>query len=210
MPRLWDISQPLRPELPVWPGDTPFQAAATWSHGARSPVQVSRVILSTHSGAHADAPRHYDPTGATAEALDLARYVGPCRVADARGARGAVRPADVASALRDPPPRVLLRTYEAFPHDRWVSDFTAVSAELIEVLAGLGVALIGTDAPSLDPEASKALPAHQAVRRLGLSVLEGLVLDHAPFGDYELIALPLPLSGLDAAPVRAVLRELPR
>jgi len=117
-----------------------------------------------------------------------------------------VRPTDVASALRDPPPRVLLRTYEAFPHDRWVSDFTAVSAELVEVLAGLGVALIGADAPSLDPEASKALPAHQAVRRLGLSVLEGLVLDHAPFGDYELIALPLPL-GLDAAPVRAVLRE---
>lgn len=210
MPRLWDISQPLRPGLPVWPGDTALAAETTWTHGSGSPVQVSRVILSTHSGAHADAPRHYDPAGATAEALDLARYLGPCRVADARHARGAVRPADVAPALEDPPPRVLLRTWDAFPHDRWVSDFTAVSAELIEALAQRGVALIGTDAPSLDPETSKTLPAHRMVHRLGLSVLEGLVLDEVPFGDYELIALPLPLAGLDAAPVRAVLRELAR
>jgi arylformamidase len=171
-------------------------------------VQVSKVTLSTHSGAHADAPRHYDPAGATAEALDLTRYLGPCRVVDARAAAGAVRPADVPAALDKPPGRVLLRTYEAFPRDRWVSEFTAISAALIEALAEAGVALIGTDAPSLDPEASKDLPAHNAVRRRGLSVLEGLVLDEVPFGDYELIALPLPLEGLDASPVRAVLRAL--
>jgi arylformamidase len=207
--RLWDISQPLRPELPVWPGDTPFQAQPTWTHES-TPVHVSKVTLSTHSGAHADAPRHYDPAGATAEALDLSRYLGACRVVDARAARGAVRPADVAAALDDPPPRVLLRTFRAFPHDRWVSDFTAISAELIDALADAGAVLIGTDAPSVDPETSKDLPAHNAIRRRGLSILEGLVLDEVPFGDYELIALPLMLTGLDASPVRAVLRELPR
>jgi len=205
--RLWDISQPLRPGLPVWPGDTPFAAEATWTHQA-TPVHVSKVTLSTHSGAHADAPRHYDPAGATAEALALSRYLGPCRVADARGARGAVRPEDAAAALDHPPPRVLLRTFEAFPHEAWISDFTAISAELIEALADFGVVLVGTDAPSVDPETSKDLPAHNALRRRGLSVLEGLVLDEVPFGDYELIALPLPLTGLDASPVRAVLREL--
>lgn len=207
MTRLWDISQPLRAALPVWPGDTAFQAEATWTHEA-TPVQVSKVTFSTHSGAHADAPRHYDPHGVTAEALDLRRYLGPCRVVDARGAGGAVRPRDVAAALADPPPRVLLRTFQAFPHDRWVSDFTAVSAELVEALADLGVVLIGADAPSMDPETSKDLPAHNAIRRAGMSILEGLVLDDVPFGDYELIALPLPLEGLDASPVRAVLREL--
>jgi arylformamidase len=207
--RIWDISQPLRPGLPVWPGDTPFSAQATWTH-AETPVQVSKVTLSTHSGAHADAPRHYDPAGATAEALELGRYLGPCRVVDARGARGAVRPRDVPAALADPPARVLLRTFEAFPHERWVSDFTAVSAELVEALADRGVVLIGSDAPSMDPEASKDLPAHNAIRRRAMSVLEGLVLDDVPFGDYELIALPLPLAGLDASPVRAVLRELVR
>lgn len=207
MARLWDISQRLRPDLPVWPGDTAFTAEAVWTHEA-TPVQVSKITLSTHSGAHADAPRHYDSTGATAEALDLARYLGPCRVVDARAAQGLVRPADVPAALEGSPPRVLLRTFERFPHERWASNFTAVSPELIEALADRGVVLVGSDAPSMDPETSKALPAHNAIRRRGLSVLEGLVLDDVPFGDYELIALPLALEGLDASPVRAVLREL--
>ena len=208
MPRLWDISQPLRPDLPVWPGDTAFRSETTWNHGPGSPVEVARITLSTHCRAHADAPRHYDPEGATAEDLDLARYLGPCRVVDARRARGAVRPQDAPAALDRPPARVLFRTFAAFPHDRWASDFTAISPELIEALADAGVTLVGSDAPSLDPETSKDLPAHAAVRRRGLSVLEGLVLDDVPFGDYELIALPLPLQGLDAAPVRAVLRAL--
>jgi len=64
------------------------------------------------------------------------------------------------------------------------------------------------DAPSLDPEDSKDLPAHHAVRRAGLAILEGLVLDAAGEGRYEIIALPLKIEGADASPVRAVLRPL--
>ena len=210
MARLWDISQPLRASLPVWPGDTAFAAEATWVLEGDCPVNVSKVTFSTHSGTHADAPSHYDPAGRTAEALDLARYLGPCRVIDARHARGRVMRADVAGALDAVPPRVLLRTFGQFDHAAWPVDFTALDDDLIEGLADLGVVLVGVDAPSIDPETSKALPAHNAVRRRGLSILEGLVLDDVPFGDYELIALPLPLTGLDASPVRAVLRELCR
>lgn len=209
MARLWDISQPLRPGIPVWPGDTAYEAARSWTLGPSCPVNVSRITLSTHTGAHADAPFHYDAEGRTAEALDLTRYLGPCRVVDARAARDFIRPGDVASALDTPPPRVLFRTYECFPHDAWVSDFTALSPELVAALADTGVVLVGLDSPSVDPETSKDLPAHNAIRARGLSILEGVVLDDVPPGDYELIALPLPLVGLDAAPVRAVLRELP-
>ncbi len=206
--RLWDITQTLRPGLPVWPGDTAYQAERTWTLSPDCPVNVSRVTMSTHTGTHADAPLHYDATGVGAQGLDLAPYLGPCRVIDARGARGRIRPQDVAEALHGVPPRVLFRTFETFPHETWRSDFTAVSAELVDVLADLGVALIGSDAPSMDPETAKVLDAHLAIRRRGLAILEGLVLDAVPPGDYELIALPLPLQDLDASPVRAVLRAL--
>ena len=70
------------------------------------------------------------------------------------------------------------------------------------------VRLIGVDAPSLDPETSKTMDAHHAVLAADMRILEGLVLDDVPPGDYELIALPLKLEGLDSSPVRAVLREL--
>jgi arylformamidase len=104
--------------------------------------------------------------------------------------------------------RVLFRTYERFPHEAWVSEFVAVDPATIDRLAARGVVLIGLDSPSLDPETSKTMDAHHAVRRAEMRVLEGLVLDDVPPGQYELIALPLPLKGLDASPVRAVLRAL--
>jgi arylformamidase len=81
-------------------------------------------------------------------------------------------------------------------------------AHWIDLLHERGVRLIGIDTPSLDPEASKTLDSHQRVRAHGMAVLEGLVLDEVPPGDYELIALPLKWRGIDASPVRAVLREL--
>ena len=76
-------------------------------------------------------------------------------------------------------------------------------------LAARGVRLIGVDTPSVDTFASKSLPAHLAVLERDLAILEGLVLRDVPEGRYELIALPLPLVGFDASPVRAVLRTLP-
>ena len=47
------------------------------------------------------------------------------------------------------------------------------------------------------------------VRAHRMAILEGIVLDAVAPGDYELIALPLKLTTLDASPVRAVLRALP-
>lgn len=206
--RIIDISQRLGPQTPVWPGDTPVEHGVRWEHGADSPVQVSWFRSSTHGGTHADAPLHYDPAGAAIDAVDLHAYLGPARVIDLRGCGGLVTADMLRPALEIGVERVLLRTFERFPHNHWPDNFAAVSPQAIALLAAHGVVLIGTDAPSLDPETSWAMDAHQAVRRAKMRILEGLVLDDVAAGDYELIALPLALAGLDAAPVRAVLRPL--
>jgi arylformamidase len=204
---IYDISQPLGATLPVWPGDTAFSAARTWDHGD-TPVAVSRFTISTHAGAHADAPLHYHPEGAAIDAVGLEPYLGPARVIDVRGWGAVIEPERLAALLDGAPPRVLLRTYERFPHGAWESAFTTISPAAIRLLAERGTVLIGLDSPSLDPQDSKTMDAHHAVRAADMRVLEGLVLDDVPAGDYELIALPLRLTGLDASPVRAVLRDL--
>jgi arylformamidase len=205
---LRDISQPLAATLPVWPGDTTFSAQRVWDHDG-GPVAVSRFTMSTHSGAHADAPLHYDPAGAAIDAVDLDAYLGPARVVDARGWGSLITAEQLLPHLDGAPQRILLRTYERFPHQAWDSAFAAISPDVIQLLSQRGAKLIGVDTPSLDPEDSKTMDAHLAVRDAGLRILEGLVLDDVPAGDYELIALPLRLAGLDASPVRAVLRDLP-
>jgi len=206
---LYDITQTLAPGTPMWPGDTPFTATRTWSYGPGCPVNVSRFESSTHAGTHADAPLHYDPDGAAIDAIALTPYVGVARLIDLRGCGPVVTPTMVAPALATPCARVLLRTYDRFPHAYWEPAFTSVAADTIALLAAHGVVLIGIDGPSLDPQESKTMDAHLAVKAAGMAILEGLVLDDVAAGDYELIALPLKLAGLDAAPVRAVLRDLP-
>jgi arylformamidase len=207
--RIRDISQTLSHRLPSWPGDTPFSSEKHWSYGTDCPVNVSSFRLSTHCGTHSDAPLHYDPHGAAIADVGLTAYLGPARVVDLRGCGPRITPEMVlpalAGVLRQ---RLLFRTYDHFPRASWDADFTSVAPEVIALIASHGVVLIGTDAPSLDPQDSKTMEAHIAVRAAELRILEGLVLDGVEAGDYELIALPLKLAGLDASPVRAVLRDL--
>lgn len=163
--------------------------------------------MSPHTGSHTDAPLHYDAHGASIGEVPLDAYLGPCRVIHALDASPRVQPRDLAPCLADVPPRVLLRTCRRAPRD-WDPGFTAVAPSAIDLLHAHGVRLVGIDTPSLDPEQSRTLDSHQRVRAHGMAILEGLLLDEVPAGDYELIALPLKWHGLDASPVRAVLREL--
>jgi arylformamidase len=208
MKRIWDISPPVAPGSPVFPGDTPYaqEWSATLAPGC--PVNVSRITLSPHVGSHADAPLHYDPDGDAIGDVDLQAYLGPCRVIHAINCGAVIAWSHIEHALRELPARVLVRTYERAPVGRWDPALSAYAPETIERLAQRGVKLVGIDTASIDPAESKTLDSHQVIRRLGLRVLENLVLDDVPEGDYELIALPLKLMKADASPVRAVLREL--
>jgi arylformamidase len=206
--RLWDISPAVDVGVPVFPGDTPFDLQWAARIGPGCPVNVSTLTLSPHTGAHADAPLHYGDEGVAIGAVPLEPYLGPCRVIHAIGCGPLVQPAHLAHALADLPPRVLVRTYARMPQQQFDAALPAFAPQTVELLADRGVQLIGIDSASIDPASSKTLDSHQVIRRRGLRVLENLLLDDVPEGDYELIALPLKLSGACASPVRAVLRAL--
>lgn len=206
-----DISQPMRPSTPVWPSDTPFSIEQTWTISDDCPVLVSRMTMSTHTGTHADAHSHYDEDGVDSASRELTPYIGPCIVIDVSAGTNAVNNDDVLpviDALDSAPERVLVRTFKTFPMNDWPTDFRAIDPALIDALGERGCQLIGTDAPSIDPETSKTMDAHHAVHRCGMAILEGLVLDDVTPGRYELIALPLRIENADATPVRAILRTL--
>lgn len=188
--KFWDISPPVEARSPVFPGDTPYSQRWSATLGDGCPVNVSAITLSPHVGAHADAPLHYDPAGLPVGALDLGPFMGPCRVIHAIGCGPLIEWHHLAHAAQALPPRVLVRSFERAPVDRWTDTFSALAADTIERLADAGVQLVGIDTASVDPADSKMLPSHQVLRRRGLRVLENLVLDEVPEGDYELIALP--------------------
>jgi arylformamidase len=205
--KIWDISPPVDEQSAVFPGDTAYSQKPHFSLSPGCPVNVHSITLSPHTGAHADAPMHYASGEASAGALDLAPYLGPCRVIHCLDCGPLVLPEHVAHALDDLPARVLLRTARTASQS-WAS-FTAIAEETLVLLATKNIALVGIDTPSVDPATSPDLPSHHQLLAHNLRVLENLVLDDVPEGDYELIALPLKLMRADASPVRAILRELP-
>ncbi len=205
--KIWDISPPVDDRSAVFPGDTAYSQQLHFSLSPDCPVNVNSITLSPHTGAHADAPLHYATGEASAGELGLAPYLGTCRVIHCMGCGPLVLPKHIAHALDDLPARVLLRTARTASQS-WEL-FTAVAAETLALLATKYIALIGIDTPSVDPATSQDLPSHHQLLTHGLRVLENLVLDDVPEGDYELIALPLKLMRADASPVRAILRELP-
>lgn len=207
MKRLWDISPALEPHTPPFPGDEPYSQRWTARIGPDCPVNLCAITLSPHLGAHADAPLHYADGERAIGEVDLAPYLGPCRVIHAIGPARLIRPEDLAHAAEALPPRVLVRTCQAAPTG-WSAEFSSFAADTIDWLAACGVRLVGIDSQSVDPAESKTLEAHHRLLHHDLRVLENLVLDAMPQGDYELIALPLKLTQACASPVRAVLREL--
>lgn len=208
MRRLWDISPALGPATPPFPGDQAYEQRWTARIAPGCPVNLSALTLSPHLGAHADAPLHYADDAPAIGAVPLQPFLGRCRVIHAIGCGPLVTPQHLAHALADLPPRVLVRSCERAP-TVWSEEFSAYAPQTIELLAARGVKLVGIDSQSVDPATSKTLPSHHLLLTHDLRVLENLVLDDVPEGDYELIALPLKLVQACASPVRAILRELP-
>jgi len=191
----------------VWPSDTPASREVLYDMARGDNITLSTLRATVHLGAHADGPNHY---GKDAPAIDerlLDYYLGRCqliRVGVGRATR--IIPSMLSREVTVP--RVLFATGTYPDPQNWNADFAALSVELIEFLHDRDVITVGIDTPSVDLFESKDLPAHKAILRHDMAILEGLVLKDVPEGMYELIALPLPLVGFDASPVRAVLRSI--
>lgn len=202
-----DISRPIHPGMPNWPGDTPagFQLVATIPRGAA--VNVGRLTMSIHTGTHADAPFHYNETGAKIDEVPVATFVGPARVVDIRG-HATITTGLLAAHDFSATPRVLFKS-DSWPDPAvFPPGWPLMAADVPAWLGARGVKLVGLDVPSVDHRDSKDLPIHHACDTAGLVILENLDLRAVAPGVYELIALPLRIRGGDGSPLRAVLRTL--
>ena len=204
---IYDITPPVTEKLAVWPGDTPPSRELLCDIARGDNITLSTLRATVHLGAHADGPNHYDRSAPGIHERSLDHYLGPCQVIRTDVARATrITPATVTRDITTP--RVLFATGTYPDPENWNADFAALSVELIDFLHDRGVITVGIDTPSVDLFESKDLPAHKAILRCDMAILEGLVLKDVPEGTYELIALPLPLVGFDASPVRAILRTI--
>jgi arylformamidase len=206
---LIDISVPVSASTPEWPGDTPFSCGWKAKRSAGESINLSEFTTSPHVGTHADAPLHVEDGWAASEALPIAAFMGVAYVLDARHASFTLSLEWMQEQFAaEVPERVLLKTGRTIASGQFPESWPVLSQDAARWLVKGGTRLVGTDAPSVDERHSKTLAVHHELFVRGAFVLENLALDDVTPGWYELSAVPLKLVGLDAAPVRAVLRSL--
>ncbi|WP_436374879.1 arylformamidase [Cytobacillus sp. BC1816] len=202
-----DISQPLTNSIAHWPGDTPFSYETAFTKEQTGSVNIGRITTSLHTGTHVDAPFHFNDEGEKILDLDIELYIGPARVIDV----SAYETVDSEVLNRfdlEGVARVLLRT--ALPNNSEVfpNRIPELTVDMADYLGSKGVRLLGVDVPSVDAIDSKEMETHHALYRNGIHILENIMLDEVEEGNYELIALPLPIKEGDGSPVRAVIRPI--
>ena len=209
--RLRDISVTVREGTPEWPGDTPYSCRWTWQTAKGASVNLSAIAMSPHVGTHADAPLHVRDGWPGSHELPLEPFMGRALVVDVSDLEGDVSFAQLADRIEARRvTRLLLRTGRTIAAGTFPGDWPAVEEQCARALLGIGVRLLGVDAPSVDRRESQTLAVHHMLFSGGAFVLENLDLRRVPPGEYDLVAPPLRIMALDAAPVRALLRDVER
>lgn len=205
--KIYDISQTLREGMSVWPGDSPFRQhqLAQIREGATS--NVSALEMGVHAGTHIDVPLHLNPSGLDAARMPLPAFIGPARLFSVSVDRR-IRADDLSILDWQGVERALFKTRSKDSSESsFDKSFVCLHEDAAEFLVKKEILLVGIDSPSVDTFESNALSVHRMLLDHGIVILENARLKGVPQGDYELICLPLKLSGSDGSPVRAILRK---
>ena len=208
---IYDITVPIRTNMPVYEGDPGVKIDA-WSAFAKGDSSnVSMLNFGAHTGTHVDAPAHFIEGANTIDKLSLDVLIGRARVIHVPEERTEIDAAFLSGCNLDGVERVLFRTRNSgFWDQAFRKDFTHLLPEAAELLVEKGVKLAGTDYLSIEKFHSGHHRTHLTLLSRGVVIVEGLNLAAVPAGDYELICLPLKIAGGsgDGAPARAVLRTI--
>jgi arylformamidase len=180
--------------------------------------ETRKLVLGTHVGTHADAPRHFIPNGATIDQVPLDVLIGPATVADFQncGPLHEIGIADLKQRLGDKKPvRLILRTgwSEYFGNMKFYNEYPFLSEDAAHWLVEKGVRLIAMDTPSPDnPAHSRGTPRdspnHRVLLGAGVVLVEYLTnLKSVTAQEVDLIVMPLRLKGCDGSPARCVAIE---
>lgn len=206
--RLRDISITLSPGTPEWPGDTPFACGWTSTLSSGSAVNLSSVTGSPHVGTHADAPLHVRDGWPGSHELPLEAFFGPALLIDLSEAKGEIQFEAIEPLLiSGGPERLIVKTGCTIAGGEFPDDWPTLSESCARSLLGLGLKLLCVDAPSVDQRDSKSLAVHKMLFSGNAFIIENLDLRRTPAGEYDIMAFPVKMMSLDAAPVRAVLLE---
>lgn len=205
-----DVSVGISDGMVNWPGDPPVRVRRVSDLSRGAAANVSALSLGVHTGTHVDAPLHFVRDAAPIDAMPLDAMIGPARVLEIHDPRR-VTPEELARHDVKESQRLLLKTRNScrdWTREPFDEEFVHLTPPAAAYLAARRVALVGVDYLSVGSFRGGGDETHRLLLQAGIWIIEGLNLGPVSSGNYELLCLPLKLSGAEGAPARAVLRPL--
>jgi arylformamidase len=206
--KIYDISIPISPTMPTYPGDPPVVIEPIKQIGKGSPSNVSRVSFGGHTGTHFDPPLHFIPGGKPIDQLDLSVLYGAARVVDLTRVDREITVRDLERArVPKRATRLLFKTRSSTLWERagFQKEYVGIAWDAAQWLVDRGVKLVGVDYLSVETFGASEPRTHRTLLGAGVVVVEGLNLRDIKPGKYTFIGLPLKIQDGDGAPGRAIL-----
>jgi arylformamidase len=205
---LYDISIPVNNATVTWPSDPELHLHPVLRMADGAIANLTKLETCVHVGTHFDAPWHFIADGARSDEVPLEAFLGPVFVAEI-GDGPAIERAHLERLPLADVERLLFKTRNSalLKEPVFRPDFTYLSGDAARYLAEFPIKLVGIDYLSIDQYGTDSFPAHKALLGRGIAIVEGIDLSQIDEGQYELVCLPMKLTGVDGAPVRAVLRK---
>ena len=201
--RIHDLTRVISQDMQVYPGDPKpqFEPQATIKNDK---VNVTRIILGSHTGTHVDAPRHFLQEGNSIEIEPLDKFIGEAVIIDASG-RKSISASEFSGKDIRKNDIVLINTGTS----GFLTDFTYIDVSAAKWMVEKGIKCIGIDTASVEKYGLKDAPVHKMLLACKIGIIENLTnLKQFAGKRMFLVCMPLPLQGIDGSPARAILFDM--
>jgi arylformamidase len=198
--KIFDVTRPLKKDMLVYPGDL----IPSFTQADQGLYLISDLHLSSHTGTHIDAPVHYLKSGDTIDTIPLCNLIGRTRVIDVSDSGTLITAPHLRGRLEGVT-RLLLKTGFS-GMDTFIEEYPSLALDAACLLTDNRIECLGIDSPSIESFNCDG-SVHSRLLSNGCIIIELLDLSNVTEGDYEMVALPLRLEGLDGSPARVILMK---
>lgn len=204
--KIYDVSMLIDTDMQVYKNkDEKRPSFETTSDFTTGSSHETRIHMDAHTGTHIDAPLHMLEQGETIESVHIEQLVGDCRVLDLTNVEDGITRADLEAHAPQKGEFLLLKTKNSWD-ESFNFNFIYVAQDGAEYLADIGIAGVAIDGLGIE-RSQPGHETHKALLAKNIVIIEGLRLKDVPTGTYFMVAAPLKMTGIDAAPARVLLLD---
>lgn len=202
----YDISIELSNNTAVYNGDPNVEIEDVFNISKGDDFNLSKLIITTHSGTHIDAPKHFFTDGYGIEEIPIEKLIGKAKVFEILNC-SKIEKHHLENLFIEDGDRVFFKTsnYDKVTHKIFYEEFVHLTLEAAEYLVDKNINTVGIDYFSIESFNDDEFRVHKLLLKNSIVIVEGLNLKDVPEGNYELCALPIKIKNSDGAPARVVL-----